>query len=239
MMSKVIFMFVAAICILLSNISFGMYDPQPGRFMQRDPLGYIDGQNLYEYVLGNPVSYSDALGLFIDPASRACAAYASGAIDYEMLVAIIGVEAARQCLVDAPPIPPIPTPRPNPPRKNPPENPQPAPTPTPAPTPIPTPIPTPVPAPIPNPGDGDGNKKCLPCDPPVGMKAYRFDKVPPSKPHGKLKCSHTHHYIMNQSPPAAGCRCFWAKEGRHPTEGFSPLPGACEIRPARGGGIAP
>ncbi len=55
------------------------FDPQTGRFMQRDPLGvvpnaqkpnrfspvtqYRDGINLYEYVKSNPVNYVDGYGL--------------------------------------------------------------------------------------------------------------------------------------------------------------------------------
>ncbi len=39
------------------------YDPQHGRFLQRDPLGYVNGMNLYEYVGGNPINLVDPLGL--------------------------------------------------------------------------------------------------------------------------------------------------------------------------------
>src|SRR5690606_13066332 len=39
------------------------YDPEHGRFLQRDPLGYVDGMGLYEYVMGNPVGYLDPMGL--------------------------------------------------------------------------------------------------------------------------------------------------------------------------------
>src|SRR5690606_16358309 len=38
-------------------------DPEHGRFLQRDPLGYVDGMGLYEYVMGNPVGYLDPMGL--------------------------------------------------------------------------------------------------------------------------------------------------------------------------------
>jgi RHS repeat-associated protein len=40
------------------------YDPRTGRWLSRDPLGEIAGTNLYAYVGGNPISYSDPLGLF-------------------------------------------------------------------------------------------------------------------------------------------------------------------------------
>ena len=41
-----------------------IYDPAVGRFISRDPLGYVDGPGLYQYVLGNPLSLVDPLGLF-------------------------------------------------------------------------------------------------------------------------------------------------------------------------------
>lgn len=40
------------------------YDCVKGRFSQRDPLGYVDGMNLYEYALSAPVSYLDPSGLW-------------------------------------------------------------------------------------------------------------------------------------------------------------------------------
>jgi RHS repeat-associated protein len=38
------------------------YDPIKGRFLSRDPLGYIDGLNLYEYVRNNPTGALDPWG---------------------------------------------------------------------------------------------------------------------------------------------------------------------------------
>ncbi|MEL6630232.1 MAG: RHS repeat-associated core domain-containing protein [Bacteroidota bacterium] len=43
------------------------YSPDQGRFVQRDPLGYIDGLSLYQYVLSNPRKYVDPLGLAAGP----------------------------------------------------------------------------------------------------------------------------------------------------------------------------
>jgi RHS repeat-associated protein len=39
------------------------YDSDKGRFIQRDPLGYVDGMNLYAYVRDNPIDRIDPLGL--------------------------------------------------------------------------------------------------------------------------------------------------------------------------------
>ena len=39
------------------------YNPRIGRFMQRDPAGYVDGMNLYAYVAAAPLSLLDPLGL--------------------------------------------------------------------------------------------------------------------------------------------------------------------------------
>ena len=41
---------------------FRQYNPRLGRFMQRDPEGYVDGMNVYEYMHGAPIYYVDALG---------------------------------------------------------------------------------------------------------------------------------------------------------------------------------
>lgn len=39
------------------------YDPTTGRWSQRDPAGYVDGGNLYQYVASNPLKYVDPWGL--------------------------------------------------------------------------------------------------------------------------------------------------------------------------------
>ena len=43
------------------------YSATEGRFIQRDPLGYIDSLGLYEAFGGNPLVFGDPLGLFEDP----------------------------------------------------------------------------------------------------------------------------------------------------------------------------
>ena len=39
------------------------YSVERGRFLQRDPLWYVDGMNLYEYVISNPIIYRDPFGM--------------------------------------------------------------------------------------------------------------------------------------------------------------------------------
>ncbi len=38
------------------------YDPTLGKFIQRDPIGFADGTNWYEYVGSNPVEFFDPFG---------------------------------------------------------------------------------------------------------------------------------------------------------------------------------
>ena len=38
-----------------------MYNAELGRFLQRDPMGYVDGMNSYEWVRSNPLAFLDPL----------------------------------------------------------------------------------------------------------------------------------------------------------------------------------
>lgn len=42
------------------------YDPETGRFLQPDPIGYGDGLNMYRFAFNNPNNFSDPLGLWGD-----------------------------------------------------------------------------------------------------------------------------------------------------------------------------
>jgi RHS repeat-associated protein len=43
--------------------TYRFYDPEEGRWLNRDPIGYVGGVNLYSYVRNNPVNASDEDGL--------------------------------------------------------------------------------------------------------------------------------------------------------------------------------
>ena len=51
------------VAIGLYHFPFRTYSPRLGRWLQRDPLGYVDGVNMYEYVSSEPMRLVDALGL--------------------------------------------------------------------------------------------------------------------------------------------------------------------------------
>jgi RHS repeat-associated protein len=46
----------------LYNFRMRDYSPTLGRWMQQDPMGYVDGMNLYQYEVSNPIRFTDAMG---------------------------------------------------------------------------------------------------------------------------------------------------------------------------------
>jgi len=56
---------IALIGILVATpVARAHYDPVQGRWMERDPIGYADGANLYEYVGGSPIGSTDPTGQY-------------------------------------------------------------------------------------------------------------------------------------------------------------------------------
>lgn len=45
------------------QVRFRVYDPELGRWYQRDPAGYVDGMSLYQYVRSGPKNSMDPFGL--------------------------------------------------------------------------------------------------------------------------------------------------------------------------------
>ena len=60
---------------------FRYYNPQTARWNMRDPLGFVDGPNVYAYVAGNPVNYFDILGLTLFPDDNVIGGFCNGTID--------------------------------------------------------------------------------------------------------------------------------------------------------------
>lgn len=51
----------------LYHVCHRSYHPTLGRWVQRDPIGYVDGMSLYEYGQSAPTSATDPHGLFVNP----------------------------------------------------------------------------------------------------------------------------------------------------------------------------
>ena len=56
------------------------YSPAQARWTSRDPLGMVDGPNVYAYVRGNRINFTDPLGLWAGTLCRAAVAASATAI---------------------------------------------------------------------------------------------------------------------------------------------------------------
>ena len=46
------------------HVGYRYYDPNSGRFLQRDPIGVLGGGNVYRYVMNAPANIVDPTGLW-------------------------------------------------------------------------------------------------------------------------------------------------------------------------------
>lgn len=72
------------------------YDPEIGRWITPDPLGFVDGPNRYAYVLNNPLSMQDFSGLFSFSLAWNSFANAVGSAFSKMMNAINGATSFLQ-----------------------------------------------------------------------------------------------------------------------------------------------
>jgi len=71
-----------------------VFDPALGRWIRRDPLGYVDGMSLYEYVGSIPMIVSDQMGL------ARCSGCVDNSDDYSQIIpsTISPITKNQECL---------------------------------------------------------------------------------------------------------------------------------------------
>lgn len=69
---------------------FRIYDPVTGRWLSRDPIGEAGGVNLYAYVGGDPVNFTDPLGL------SACNQWSYGTLRHRKCLEAEAINAAQE-----------------------------------------------------------------------------------------------------------------------------------------------
>jgi len=57
-------------CSVVTPSVHAFYNPQPGRWLNRDPIGEEGGNNLYAFVANSPISHYDLVGLFLTGCSK-------------------------------------------------------------------------------------------------------------------------------------------------------------------------
>lgn len=65
----------------LYHVRHRMYHATLGRWLQRDPIGYVDGMSLYGYVGSNPAGLRDAMGRCTDSPKKIIEDLKNGTID--------------------------------------------------------------------------------------------------------------------------------------------------------------
>ena len=79
------------------------YDPNVGRFIKEDPIGFRGGLNFYSYVHNNPVLFIDPIGLNLkrsdpDPKENSPICNGKGGLDIQL--GNLGTPQEKKCLED-------------------------------------------------------------------------------------------------------------------------------------------
>jgi len=173
---------------------FRYYDPDSSMFTSRDPIGLDGGINVFAYA-PNPTGWIDPLGLSsgVSSAIRVAGAAAAADLAVPEPTDLFWPKLVVEGLIVAGAIAY--------------EN---------------------------NQSKATTNKPCTSgkCCPPCrtisgkfvkpGVRGYRLDIVPPSKPHYPYKGSHYNVSIANQNPH--NCKCFWKPDGARDASHGEPPP---------------
>ena len=199
----------------LNLTMFRAYDPNVGRWISQDPIGELGGVNLYDYVVNNPISFGDELGL--NPGVMAFPAFSGAGITIGSVSAALPLALLSLVLTTGDAIPRSGT------------------------SDLDTDSrPTSIPFPPGTPKCKRGG--CKPCNPSVGTVMWERYDTPPSEPHyiklfKKKFAFHTHYVVVTQDPyPSCVCREMRRAGGEDIVAPGRPLPGIKPYQPVTGGG---